>query len=348
VSDAPRILFFANAGPEVGGGHVMRSLTLARALTEAGAECAFVESRAAAPILRRFGWPAQTLLAMIGVEGLEPLLHYAESFATVFEPDVVVVDHYEMGAAEERRLRGDGRRLAVIDDLANRAHDCELLVDPGYGRRLDDYSGLAPSAAPRLVGPTFALVRPEFGGARPRAMSRRAKHEPVRRVLVSLGLTDLGGITQRVVTALAPVLGEARLEVVIGAEAASLPGLRELAAADRRVRLWIDTQEMATLMADTDLCIGAGGSSVWERAVVGLPTVTLALADNQRPMIAQMDAAGITLGLDAAAPDFEHALQTAFNRLVDEADLRWRLAQRTADLCDGQGAVRVAEAVLRL
>jgi hypothetical protein len=61
-----------------------------------------------------------------------------------------------------------------------------------------------------------------------------------------------------------------------------------------------------------------------------------------------MDAAGFTLGLDAAAPDFEHALQTAFNRLVDEADLRWRLSQRTADLCDGQGAVRVAEAVLRL
>src|SRR5579864_3141016 len=107
----------------------MRCLTLARALAARGAECAFVESRAAAPILRRFGWPAQTLLAMIGVEGLDDLLNYAESFATVFEPDVVVVDHYEMTAEQERRLKVNGRKLAVVDDLADRVHDCDLVVD---------------------------------------------------------------------------------------------------------------------------------------------------------------------------------------------------------------------------
>ena len=300
MTGARRILFFADAGPEVGGGHVMRCLTLARALTERGCECAFVESRAAAPILRRFGWPPHSLLAMIGAEDLAGLLRFATSFADQFEADVIVWDHYGAGEGEESRLRREGRRVAVIDDLANRRHACDLLVDPGFGRRREHYDNLVPAHCTTLIGPSHALVRPEFAGARRRAMSRRAGHSPVRRALVTLGMTDVGGVTGRVVEALLPELGDVRLDVVLGGEAPSLAALSALAEGDRRVRLWIDNAEMASLMADTDICIGAGGSSVWERAVVGLPTATLILAPNQRPMIEQLAAAGLTLPVDAA------------------------------------------------
>jgi UDP-2,4-diacetamido-2,4,6-trideoxy-beta-L-altropyranose hydrolase len=344
----PRILFFADAGPEVGGGHVMRCLTLARALAGHGAECAFVESRAAAPILRRFGWPAQTLLAISDAEDLTGLVDYACDFADRFGADAVVVDHYSAGAQEETQLKGEGRRIVAIDDLADRRHDCDLVLDPGYGRRAEAYRGLAPREAAVLTGPAYALVRPEFGAARQRAMSRRAKHAPVARALVALGMTDVGAVTARVARALAPVLGEARLDVVIGSEAASLAALRQLAAGDRRVRLWVDDAEMATLTADADIAIGAGGSSVWERAVVGLPSATVILAENQRVMIEHMADAGFTRGLDAAAPDFEARLVEAWRRLADDTALRWRLTQRSADLCDGHGAARVAEAVLKL
>ncbi len=348
MNPAPRILFFADAGAQVGGGHVMRCLTLARALAAHGAVCAFVESRAAAPILRRFGWPEQALLAMIGADTLEELLAYAETFAEPFQTDAVVFDHYRIGAVEEARLRRGKRRVVVIDDLADRPHDCDLIVDPGYGRRPSAYAGLIPDGAPALTGPAHALVRPEFAGARQRALSRRARHGPVGRALVTLGLTDLGAVTQRVVEALLPTLGETRLDVVLGGEAASLPALKALADADRRLRLWIDTAEMATLMADADVCVGAGGSSVWERATVGLPSITLALADNQRPMLGQLAAAGVTLALDPAADTFADDLAAAWSRLTSDAALRWRFAQSTADLCDGHGAARVAEAVLRL
>jgi spore coat polysaccharide biosynthesis predicted glycosyltransferase SpsG len=105
---------------------------------------------------------------------------------------------------------------------------------------------------------------------------------------------------------------------------------------------------MATLTADADIAIGAGGSSVWERAVVGLPSVTVILAENQRGMIEHMADAGFTRGLDAASPDFEARLVEAWNRLLNDAALRWRLTERSADLCDGHGAARVAEAVLKL
>jgi UDP-2,4-diacetamido-2,4,6-trideoxy-beta-L-altropyranose hydrolase len=345
---SPRILFFADAGPAVGGGHVMRCLTLARALTARGAECAFVESRTAAPILRRFGWPAQTLLAMASADELGGLIDYAVDFAGQFGADAVVVDHYRAGAAEDERLRADGRRLVAIDDLADRARACDLLVDPGYGRRREQYDGLVAEACVERLGPSYALVRPEFASARQRAMSRRAKHGPVRRALVALGLTDIGGVTERVVRALLPVLDEARLDVVLGAGAPSLSGLEALTHSDRRVHLFIDNAEMASLMADADIAIGAGGSSVWERAAVGLPSATVILAENQRTMIEHMADAGFTRAVDAAAADFEDRLRAAWALLAGDPPLRWRLAERTAELCDGQGAERVAEAVLGL
>jgi UDP-2,4-diacetamido-2,4,6-trideoxy-beta-L-altropyranose hydrolase len=344
----PRILFFADAGPEVGGGHVMRCLTLARELVGRGAECAFVESRAAAPILRRFGWAGHALLAISDAPALEGLLADACDFADRFEADTVVVDHYRVGAAEETRLQATRRKIVAIDDLADRRHACDLLLDPGYGRRREHYEGLIRRTAGACLGPAYALVRPEFAAARQRALSRRANHGPAARALVALGMTDIGGVTERVVRALIPVLDDVRLDVVLGSEAASLAGLRILADNDRRVRLWVDDAEMATLTADADVAIGAGGSSVWERAVVGLPSATVILAENQRVMIEHMADAGFTRGLDAGAPDFEARLVDVWTRLVSDAALRWRLTERSADLCDGQGAGRVAEAVLKL
>jgi UDP-2,4-diacetamido-2,4,6-trideoxy-beta-L-altropyranose hydrolase len=348
MTTAPRILFFADAGLQVGGGHVMRCLTLARALTERGAECAFVESRAAAPVLRRFGWPEQTLLAMIGAEDLGEVVGWGREFADRFEADLVVVDHYGAGATEETQLRGLHRRIAVIDDLANRRHACDLLLDPGFGRRRRDYASLVRENCVTLIGPGGALVRPEFAQARPRALSRRARHDPVRRVLVAFGLTDLGGITARAVSALTPRLGDVRLDVVLGPGAASYEALTALAADDRRIHLHTDNPDMVTLTADADAAVGAGGSSVWERACVGLPSLTLVLADNQAPMAQRLADAGVALAVDARTADFEANLADEWDRLIDDRDLRWALCQRSSDLCDGRGAERVAEAVLGL
>ena len=346
LPERPRILFFADAGPEVGGGHVMRCLTLARALVERGAECAFVESRAAAPILRRFGWPAQTLLAMADAQELPDLVRYAREFAELFEADMVLVDHYRMGAAEETELRGPHRRIAVIDDLADRRHATDVLIDPGFGRRRDHYAELVRETCLTMIGPSHALVRPEFAQARPRALSRRARHDPVRRVLVSFGLTDVGGITERVVTALTSRLGDARLDVALGPGAPSLEALAALAAQDRRIHLHVDVQDMVALAAEADAALGAGGSSVWERACLGLPTATVVLADNQAEMIGRLAQAGAALELDARSGDFEAALAQTWDRLIGDRELRWRLSERSSELCDGRGAERVADAVL--
>ncbi|MDP1631825.1 MAG: UDP-2,4-diacetamido-2,4,6-trideoxy-beta-L-altropyranose hydrolase [Caulobacter sp.] len=313
-----RILFVCDAGPGVGGGHVMRCLTLAEALAARGAVCGFVRTPEAADILARYA----------------PDMPLVEPDAAA---DLLVLDSYRMTPATEAAWRGRTGRLAVIDDLA-RPHDCDLVLDPSFGRLARDYA--APVV---LAGPSYALVRPAFAARRETALARRGA--PVVRGLVSLGLTDVGGITGRAVQALAET-GLA-LDVVVGAGAPSLSVLEPLAASGR-IALHIDSSDMAGLIEQADIGVGAGGSSVWERACLGLPTVTLILADNQREMAMALDAAGTTLALDARWPDLEGRLAAAVERLSWQAGLREGLSARSAALCDGGGARRVAEALAGL
>lgn len=318
---SPRILFVCDAGPGVGGGHVMRCLTLAGALAARGAACAFVRTPEAADILARYA----------------PDMPLVDEDAAA---DLVVLDSYRMSPVTEASWRARAGRLAVIDDLA-RPHDADLVLDPSFGREARDYS--APVV---LAGPAYALVRPAFAAARAGALARRG--DPARRCLVSLGLTDVGGITGRVAAALAD--SGLSLDVVVGAGAPSLPALEalEALAADGRVTLHIDSGDMAGLITRADLCVGAGGSSVWERACLGLPTVTLILADNQRDMAMRLDAAGVTLALDARWPGLEARLSDAVARLARDDALRAGLSAASAALCDGLGAERAAEALLDL
>jgi len=294
----------------------MRCLTLAGALTARGAACAFVRTPEAADILARYA-PDMPLVG--------------ESA----EADLMVLDSYRMAPATEAAWRARAGRLAVIDDLA-RPHDADLVLDPSFGREARDYS--APVV---LAGPAYALVRPAFAAARAEALARRG--DPARRCLVSLGLTDVGGITGRVAMALAD--SGLALAVVVGAGAPSLPALEALAA-NGRVTLHVDSDDMAGLITRADLCVGAGGSSVWERACLGLPTVTLILADNQRDMAMKLDAAGVTVALDARWPGLEGRLVEAVGRLVADDGLRAGLSARSAALCDGLGADRAAEQLL--
>lgn len=335
-----QVLFVCDSGPDVGGGHVMRCLTLAAALRDQGIASTFVAPPAVRRLLDAFDRSGAAVLESPTPGSPQDLAAAADVGLDGGAYAGVIVDHYGMTAADEARLRGPGRTLVVLDDLADRPHDADLLVDPSFGRVPGDYAGLVTEEAQLLLGPAYALVRNEFAAAR--AQAPRRAGAPVRRVLVSLGLTDVGGITARVVDLLAPELGDATLDVITGAQAASLPRLRERAEADPRLTLHVEITEVAALMARADLAVGAGGSSTWERACLGLPTLTLVLTDNQVPGTARLADAGLTLAVDARAPGFEGAFADAFRRLRDDADLRTAMAEGTAALCDGRGAARVA------
>lgn len=339
MSDRPAVLLVADAGPEIGGGHLMRQLTLAAALAARGAAPRLLAPEGGRPVLDAFAPPELPRRLVAG--GPEALVAAAAA-----EPaDLLVFDHFRLDAGGHRAA-ARGRPCAAVDDLADRPMAVDVLADPGPDRTAADYAGL--TEAPLLLGPAYAPVRPVFAAHRGAALARRAQGGPARRVLVSLGLTDVGGITGKVVDRLLPRLGEAELDVVVGATAPSRTRLERLAARAARMRLHVDAGDMAALMAAADLAVGSGGSSSWERCVVGLPTVIVLLADNQRPGAAAVVRRGAAEAVEAAAPNFEAALDRAFTGLMRDEGRRGRMARAAAALCDGQGAGRMAEAILAL
>jgi UDP-2,4-diacetamido-2,4,6-trideoxy-beta-L-altropyranose hydrolase len=334
----PRILFIANAGPTAGGGHVMRALSLARALEGHGAECIFLASPPVAALLKAFAPD----MAQEEATAIDP--DAVRDAVTGVRFDAVVVDHPDLARAEHETV-AQGRPIMVVDDLADRPLSADLIVDSGATRVEADYALLAQDAR-LLIGPDYAPVRPEFAALREEVLARRGG--PVERVLVALGLTDGRGVTARVVERLRQRNGQIALDIVLGSSAPSLPGLRRIAAHDPRVTLHIDTQDMAALTAQADIALGGAGSTNWERCTLGLPSLVVVQAENQRPAALALAARDAALVVDAFADDFDKVFDRALVRLMTDPACRARLTDASAKLCDGLGSSRVAEAFLQV
>lgn len=310
--------------PGGGGGHVVRCLALARALEAQGVACVFVVESLGVDLLKRLG--ATTAVTAAD----DP----AARRAAIGGACAVVIDDYRLDARFEAGL---APTVMVIDDLADRPHACQLLLDGAYGRAEADYAALAPGAR-LLLGPEFALLRQGFAGP------AREPQEVVRRVFICFGLSDVGGIAARAVQTLRPRLPEAAFDVAVAADAPSLARLRALAASDPGLTVHVDA-EVGPLMRAADLGVGAGGGMVWERRAAGLPQLVIALADNQRPMARRLEADGVIARVDLQAPDFDQRLAEAFTRLLPAGARRAQVDNPNAR-CDGLGAQRAAEALM--
>ncbi|MGN6621342.1 MAG: UDP-2,4-diacetamido-2,4,6-trideoxy-beta-L-altropyranose hydrolase, partial [Sphingomonas sp.] len=229
----------------------------------------------------------------------------------------------------------------VMDDLADRKHECDLLLDPSLGRTEDDYADLLPEEAVTLLGPQFALLRPEFAQLRAESLARRAAPQ-LRHLLITMGGVDKDNATGRVLDALdaCALPNDARITVVMGPHAPWLAAVKERAEHMRRpTNVLTGVRDMARLMTDCDLAIGAAGSTSWERCCLGLPSFTLVLADNQKVMAATLAESGATLVMPNAEEAGDWFLSqvsagTITNSLAD-------MSAAAARLTDGDGASRV-------
>lgn len=342
-----RVAVRADASLTLGSGHVMRCLTLAEALRERGALVHFIcraVPRHLGGLIQAQGFGLSLLDA--DLTPAQDAVHTRAALASGC--DLLLVDHYGLGADWEQALRPACRHLAAIDDLADRSHDVDLLVDQNLGRHADDYVSLLPSHARRLIGPAHALLRSDFAVARATSLARRPLG-PWRHLLVSLGGADPQQATVHVLQALAgcALPADTTLTVVLGALAttraqveALLPGL------PCSTRMLVDVADMAGLLAEADLAIGAAGGSAWERCCLGLPSLLLVLADNQRPGTQALVAAGAALALGGVA-ELPTRLPAALQQLASPGRLQ-SMSQAAAAITDGLGAARVADALLAL
>ncbi len=356
-----KIAVRTDASGEIGTGHLMRCLTLADALNQAGATVTFLTASATEPWRgsvesRGHRFAILPLVAARRVSEPDALDHAtwlpwgqpadaAATLQTLAEPvDWLIVDHYAIDHRWERQVRTHARRILAIDDIADRCHDVDILLDHNpQDESARRYEGLLPEGARRLIGPRYALLRPDFAAA----WAKRPPHDgAVRRINLFMGGTDAAGATLTVLAVLSD--GDLRsipVDVVIGGASPHLAAIRQAVEARHNTALHIDAPDIADLFAGADLAIGAGGVAALERCCVGLPAITMSVAANQEPGLAQFAAVGAVhhLGRFGAVPKPE--LAAAVRALVARPKLLYKMAEAARGIADGCGVTRVVEAM---
>jgi UDP-2,4-diacetamido-2,4,6-trideoxy-beta-L-altropyranose hydrolase len=256
------------------------------------------------------------------------------------EADWLIVDHYGLDARWESRVRTVASKIMAIDDLADRRHDCDLLLDHNP-QVADRYDSLLPPEADRLTGPRYALLRPEFAAAR-----GAARGGAVERIVVFMSGTDPEGTTLVVLSALSePDLKDIDLDVVIGGASSHLAAVKVAAEGRGHATVHVDTRDIAGLFARAGLAIGSGGVAALERCCVGVPSITIAIADNQRPGLEVLNKRRAVAHLGDLTAVTAETISSMIRRLrASPEDVR-ALGAAAASVTDGQGTSRVVAAI---
>jgi UDP-2,4-diacetamido-2,4,6-trideoxy-beta-L-altropyranose hydrolase len=212
------------------------------------------------------------------------------------------------------------KKIMVIDDLANRKHSCDLLLDQNYNKNGSRYNGLVPENCIQLLGPEYALLRPQFREARENLKREKNK---VKRVLVFMGGADPTNATGKVLKAI-KMLNRPDIitDVVIGIANPHRERIRRLASQMPNVVCHINVDNMAELTASADLYIGAGGITTWERCCLGVPSIVIVIAENQRSATESLAEDGVVMNLGWDKGVREGAITDAIRQLIGNSQQR--------------------------
>lgn len=355
-----KVAFRADASLTIGTGHIMRCLTLADALRTQGADCFFLSRDHVGNLHRLVEARGYDLISLGAVDsdghragtteyaswlGVDIKRDANDTLARIgsLNVDWMIVDHYALDERWERTLRSKCTRIMAIDDLANRDHAVDVLLDQNLGKATVDYETRVPSSCRLMLGPRYALLRPEFAALRESSLSRRNEGQ-LRELLVTMGGVDLENVTGAVLEALNSRLPHYSIEVTV-VMGPSAPWYDEVINQARCLsfptKVLINAQDMGILMCNADLAIGAAGSTSWERCCLGLPTLQLVLAENQRAIANALSQGGAALLLERAK--LLDDLSKTINQLIGDSALLLRMSTAGAKLVDGQGTERVAQ-----
>ncbi|PJG59345.1 UDP-2,4-diacetamido-2,4,6-trideoxy-beta-L-altropyranose hydrolase [Aeromonas cavernicola] len=341
-----KLLFRCDASITLGAGHLMRCLSIADLAASRGHECHFV-------CAEQPGFDATQVIArQHGLTRLPSQPDWRSLYRAIMPwagSDWLIVDHYQLDRRWEIPLAALFPQQLVVDDLANRAHRATQLLDVTPSRQLADYQHSDFERRP-LLGPSYAPLRPEFAALRSAALAKRRLCAPIKRLLLSLGAMDSDNHLSRILPLIDKLsVPQLEIDLVLASHAPHIDALSTLIAASRhRVTLHLDAHNMAELMLQADLAIGAGGTSSWERAALALPTLLFTLADNQQENAEQLAKANAVIWLgDLRTLNEQQLLHQLFTHWPTPAKLQ-QLSQHAATLCDGAGTQRLLETLTPL
>lgn len=339
---------------QIGIGHVMRCLTLAYKLRDndievtfickefPGNSISFIKSNeflvltipfvANSSINTRELGTSQEVDAKATIDLLDDI-----GYKTV---DCIVVDNYELDAKWHGVARQVTKKILIIDDLANREYDCDAIIDQTLGRSESEYRELVPAECQILTGTKFTLLREEFCLNESDIRQHRKMREKggVKHLLVMMGGTDPDNFTSKILKEICLYKVFSKISVVLASNAPHLQAVQELSNINTSIDLIINSQNISKILLDNDVCIGAAGTSAWERCSLGLPSILFVLADNQKKIANELEISG-------AALTFSHLrciedIKIELDKIV-EKDKYLTMVNNCLKICDGQGVSRV-------
>ena len=340
------IVFRVDASSDVGFGHLSRCINLAEVLRSRGNEVSFI---CRDDELQSFRTLEDRLFATVLLPSLatgEVCNQQQDADQTIealkeMSPDWLIVDHYRLDKQWEQIMRPHVIKIAVIEDLPSRRHDCDLLLDQNFSDRSNDaFRGQVPDACELLFGPRFALISEEF--KRIREVKTKPNNE-LKRIFVFCGGSDPQNLTQQVIDELSIAeLSNIAIDVVIGAQNKNFN--RD---ASRKLKENFEIHDagskFAQIMRRADLAIGAGGTTTWERVCLGVPSVVVSIAENQNPACEKLGSDGLVNYLGAQASLRPGVIRDAVIEAKNNYASLFDQIERGQILVDGRGCERVAE-----
>lgn len=350
-----RFLFRVDASIQIGTGHIMRCLTLANHLKSLRHECIFIcrdhDGHLGNNIIsaghqlyllksysalkhKKFSFDWNNHAKWLGVDWSLDVKESLEITKNL-KPDWLIIDHYALDRSWEIAIRPSVKNIMVIDDLEDRDHDCDILLDQTFGRKKYIYEKKVPKNCKLLCGSKYSLLREEFKNWRNTSLLNR-EFAKLNNILINLGGIDKDNFTSLVLDGLkvSKLPETCTLTVIMGSNAPHVSYVKKIASEmPRKTEVKVGIEDMAELMAYADLAIGAGGSSAWERCCLGLPTIQLVIAENQNFIAESLDKAGAIKAINNI---------NALPNLIETAP-KWmsHISQKCRSVTDGEGVQRV-------
>ena len=354
-----QILIRVDASSEIGTGHLMRCLALANEAKQRGWECTFVLRDPESEIVKfiaSFDHRVEKLLSLVDSEKFTsnatahghwlPVSQIQDANETVnvihdLKPDWIIVDHYALDASWFFIVKKCIAKILVIDDLGDRDVICDILLDQNLGASAEKYDGKLPINCRLFLGPTFALLRSEFREWRERSLEGRLERN-IENILITMGGVDAENYTLQILKEItkSKYAKKCAFTVIIGGLYPHTNTLYEfLNASKLKVSVLSNVKNMAEIMSKSDLCIGAAGSTSWERCCLGQPTITFAIANNQREIAKQLSQRNVAIysNINNLLGNFEQFFDASGK------ELQRVLSINSRQICDGFGASRVVE-----
>ncbi len=349
---------------EMGVGHLMRCLTLAENFSQHSVDIHFICRQHPGhliELLQQKNYQVHTLVSSstdnqaahkdfrnqyddwLNVSWQEDARQTRAVLHEISKVDWLIVDHYALNKSWEQKIRPYVSKIMVLDDLANREHDCDVLLDQTFARERKDYENLVSNDCHLLLGSDYGLIPTQFLRARKTALKRRELNAEVKNILVSMGGSDPNNVTQFVVDSIQQSNLDMRVDIVFGSRALHRDSVKACVDAGHssNIKIHDNVTNFPEMMLDADLAIGAGGTTSWERCCLGLPTLMITTAENQIKIANELDRVGAVKYIGKAGQVGGSELVSSLQNFIDQPALLKKMSNIAANICDGYGAARV-------